>query len=279
MEIVEFKAKEFWSHIQSLPPDPRTKDWPLMEFNHVLYCCLGYLVLIFVGKAIMKNVEKFELKGLRILHNGALTLFNFYLIAEMIHQAVVSTGTLYHPIIRDERGLGMAKVLYLYYLSKIWEFMDTFIMVLRKSENQITVLHVYHHLSVTLIWWFDTKFYPGGEAWPAAWLNSFIHVVMYGYYFLATLGYNPWWKKFLTQMQMTQLSFFIVWGVYCYVNGSEEFRFISLMNGIYAGTVLVLFMNFYVQSYLKGSRAKSNKSNGTKSEAGAAGATSPTTFH
>jgi hypothetical protein len=37
-------------------------------------------------------------------------------------------------------------------------------------------------------------------------INAFIHIVMYGYYFITTMWPqykdNIWWKKYLTQMQM-----------------------------------------------------------------------------
>lgn len=36
----------------------------------------------------------------------------------------------------------------------------------------------------------------------AAAQNSFIHVFMYSYYLLTALGYQPWYKKYLTQAQV-----------------------------------------------------------------------------
>jgi hypothetical protein len=33
---------------------------------------------------------------------------------------------------------------------------------------------------------------------------------MYGYYLISTLGYDVWWKKYLTQLQISQLSLFVV---------------------------------------------------------------------
>eukprot|EP00041_Stephanoeca_diplocostata_P004507 m.46348 g.46348 ORF g.46348 m.46348 type:complete len:114 (+) comp15158_c0_seq4:566-907(+) len=39
----------------------------------------------------------------------------------------------------------LAFVLWLHYVSKAYEFMDTFIMIAKKNFRQITFLHVYHH--------------------------------------------------------------------------------------------------------------------------------------
>ena len=35
-------------------------------------------------------------------------------------------------------------------------------------------------------------------------MNSIVHVLMYTYYLLASLGIRPWWKKLLTQFQLFQ---------------------------------------------------------------------------
>jgi len=101
------------------------------------------------------------------------------------------------------------------------------------------------------VWWFNVRYYPGGEAWPSAWLNSFVHVWMYSYYFLSTLGYNVWWKKYITQLQISQLFLFVVQGVVLMFTAAEEFRFIGAINGGYALTLLVMFVHFYITSYTK----------------------------
>src|SRR5947209_12697367 len=66
----------------------------------------------------------------------------------------------------------MAKYIWLFYVSKTFEFMDTFIMVLKKNNHQISFLHVYHHFSIFMIWWFVTFTVPNGESYFSAALNS-----------------------------------------------------------------------------------------------------------
>lgn len=60
-------------------------------------------------------------------------------------------------------------------------------MVLRKKNKQISFLHVYHHFLLVWAWFFVCKFACGGDAYFGAIMNSFIHVVMYGYYFLSLM--------------------------------------------------------------------------------------------
>ena len=108
---------------------------------------------------------------------------------------------------------GMATMIYIFFVSKIYEFMDTFIMLLKGNLHQVrashfpeplaaccfaltrraglamkvTLLHVYHHASISFIWWMITNTAPGGDAYFSAAINSSVHVIMYLYYLLAIL--------------------------------------------------------------------------------------------
>ncbi|MCO5587858.1 hypothetical protein L7F22_041810 [Adiantum nelumboides] len=67
----------------------------------------------------------------------------------------------------NEKEALMAHFVYIFYMSKIVEFMDTasplVIMVLKHNVRQITLLHVYHHTSVAFIWWMISHHAPGGD--------------------------------------------------------------------------------------------------------------------
>lgn len=105
----------------------------------------------------------------------------------------------------------VARAVYLYFLAKLTELLDTVFFVLRKKDKQITFLHLYHHTVMPMISWGCTKYYPGGHGTFIGVINSFVHIIMYSYYLLAALGpqYQKylWWKKYITNIQMVIYSF------------------------------------------------------------------------
>ena len=73
-------------------------------------------------------------------------------------------------------NLQMKCVMYWYFFSKSIELMDTVLMVVRKKNNQITFLHVFHHASMFNIWWWVMTFIPAGSSKFA--IISGLYVVM-----------------------------------------------------------------------------------------------------
>lgn len=85
-------------------------------------------------------------------------------------------------------------------------------------------------------------------------LNSVVHSIMYTYYFLSTLGpaVQPylWWKRHLTKVQIVQ--FFIMIGhlsVPIWKNCGYPNSIVYAWLGA-VGAILLLFVNFYIQSYI-----------------------------
>lgn len=64
----------------------------------------------------------------------------------------------YYIIIISHIYAHMLIYIYLYMLLLLQVF-----FVLRKKNNQISFLHVYHHSTMPLLWWTGVKFVPGGE--------------------------------------------------------------------------------------------------------------------
>lgn len=127
----------------------------------------------------------------------------------------------------------MLNLCYVYYLSKLSEFVDTIFFVLRKKKSQITWLHLYHHSLTPLEAWILVKFIAGklkktknktnffiwfflkltgGNATFPNLLNNFVHICMYFYYMMSAMGpqYQKylWWKKYMTELQIVSYKSF-----------------------------------------------------------------------
>ncbi|TRY91059.1 hypothetical protein DNTS_035779 [Danionella cerebrum] len=260
------------------------RGWLLLDsYTPTFLLTLTYLLTIYLGTKFMKNRPAYSLKNVLLFYNFAVTLLSFYMLIELI-SSVWSAGYRLQCQALFEAGdadIRVAKVLWWYYFSKLIEFLDTFFIVLRKKNSQISFLHVYHHASMFNIWWCVLNWIPCGQSFFGPTLNSFIHILMYSYYGLSTIPSMHkylWWKRYLTQAQLVQFVLTIThtvsaWVVPCgFPMGCLKFQ------TFYMCTLVVLFVNFYVQTYRKrklegdrGAKAalKNNHSNGLVSHNGA----------
>jgi fatty acid elongase 3 len=92
---------------------------------------------------------------------------------------------------------------YVFYLSKYYELLDTFLQLLSGKTPPNFFLHVYHHSLVILMsWaWIDSQAAP---QFAGVFMNTFVHVVMYYYFYLKSIGITPWWKSYVTKLQIVQ---------------------------------------------------------------------------
>jgi fatty acid elongase 3 len=154
----------------------------------------------------------------------------------------------HHPA--DYPGLS-SWAMYIFYLSKFPELIDTVILVLKKKN--IIFLHWYHHAIVILMvfGWCEAKM---GVTIFGLMFNTFVHIWMYWYYFAACLGWNVWYKKYITTMQIVQFicSFLISipFLKVASITGYHSWSVWIASNGINF-SFLLLFIKFYLDNYKK----------------------------
>jgi len=211
---------------------------------------------IFSKKFISENVDaKVLLKETMVVYNGGQVLLNAWMVYRFI-DALVNRG---HPFIGDlyTANTGTTFAVWIHYMDKYLEFFDTFFMVLRGRMDQVSFLHVYHHISITWAWWFAMRSWPAGDAYFGALLNSWIHVMMYSYYTLSLLKFPCPWKRSITQAQLLQFSAVVVYTMFStyfvYKEGKAEAKhyacyFVQTFEMV---SMLYLFSLFYSKAYKK----------------------------
>eukprot|EP01061_Rhynchopus_euleeides_P015333 TRINITY_DN26192_c0_g1_i1.p1 TRINITY_DN26192_c0_g1~~TRINITY_DN26192_c0_g1_i1.p1 ORF type:complete len:297 (+),score=114.31 TRINITY_DN26192_c0_g1_i1:59-949(+) len=241
--------------------DPRTVGWPTMatpSFNWSM--SLMYLLFVFLAPKVMEKREAWDLKPVMVVYNVCVIVMNLYMFIEIFHQTVLlDMAWVGNPVDYSERGLGLAAVLYLYYTSKLIDYLDTFFLVMRKNHHQLSFLHVYHHTAMYWLWWLGIRFAAGGDTYFSAWVNCLVHVVMYSYYLAACLGIRLQGKRYVTQLQLLQFVLVISHSAYSLYLDTPYPQWILIALVVFLVSLFVLFSNFYVQEYLKGSRRRSQQ--------------------
>ncbi|XP_026525669.1 elongation of very long chain fatty acids protein 2 [Notechis scutatus] len=237
--------------------DPRVRGWLMLDsYLPTFALTILYLLFIWLGTMFMKNRPALSLRGLLIVYNFGVTVLSFYMLIELILATWEGNYNLQcqNLISAGETDIRVAQVLWWYYFSKVIEFADTVFFVLRKKNNQITFLHVYHHATMFNIWWCVMNWIPCGQSFFGPTLNSFIHILMYSYYGLSVIPSMRkylWWKKYLTQAQLIQFLLTITHTLSAAVKPCG-FPFGCLIFQVsYMATLVVLFINFYVKTYRK----------------------------
>ena len=144
----------------------------------------------------------------------------------------------------------VASLLWLFYISKVFDFFDTLFIILGKKWEQLSFLHVYHHLTIFLVYWMNVNIGYDGDIYLTVVLNGFIHTVMYTYYFVSMHSKDIWWKKYLTMMQLAQFLAMNGQAIYLlHVECTTFPRRVTQIYLFYIITLFALFMKFFQESY------------------------------
>lgn len=241
--------------------DQRTKPWLLSGTPGPLFTILGtYLYFcLYAGPKYMKDRKPFELKNTLIIYNIVQVILSVILVIEGLEG-----GWRKHynyrcqPVdyTRNPIAMRMARAVWLYYMCKITELLDTVFFVLRKKQRQITFLHLYHHTLMPICGLIGIKYFAGGHGTLLGLINSFIHVIMYTYYLLAAMGPQMqkylWWKRYLTIMQIVQFLIVFVHTIQIQFQPTCTFpKQIGWLLTFNAGLFTYMFTSFYIRSYTK----------------------------
>jgi len=256
---------ELYDFLMSLA-DKRVADWPLMTspWPTLVIICL-YLYLVYAGPRLMSNRKPLELRPLLLLYNATVAGLNLYIGLELTFTSQkLDFSWTCEPVdyTLNPLAVRVASALWWYYASKLLEMFDTVFFILRKKNNQLTFLHVYHHSTMFGLWWIGVKYVAGGSSFLGAMFNCYVHVLMYTYYFLAAIGpwTRPflWWKKYLTMIQMVQFFLALIFGINALRVGCDFPMWMQYSANAYMVSFLVLFGKYFYREYCAKQRKKAN---------------------
>jgi elongation of very long chain fatty acids protein 4 len=268
----EFFQKDDWYEKMFITyGDPRTTDlfW-LGTPEPALIIVVLYLAFVVIAPRVMASRPPMDLKRLIVVYNFAMVALSAYMCAEFF-LTTASMGYSYfcqgvdwsYPT--DPLSMRLVHVNWLFFMSKIIELADTVFFILRKKDNQVTFLHVYHHATMVVNWWMAAKYLPVGQSFFVGMINSWIHTLMYVYYALAALGPSMqkylWWKKHMTTLQLVQFVAVISHTSYNkFVRTDCDYPY--LYNSIvfyYTWSMVVLFSHFFYTTYVSSKRSPSSR--------------------
>lgn len=256
MDQIIYIADGFWREIG----DQRVhSNYPLMSGGPIpiLLIVSAYLYFVRVlGPKYMKTREPYDLKWTIRIYNIAMSLVNLYAFYRV--SVVTRYGLNYfgckqvgYQTAEDNELVYLA---FLYFATKLVELLDTVFFVLRKKYNQASNLHVFHHSFIAVCVWVYFKVAPGGSSVLFPYLNTGVHTIMYGYYFLATFkGMQSllWWKRHLTESQIVQ---FVLSMIHFSFQGLSSCQYppaLAVIGFFFNFVFFVLFIDFYYHSYIK----------------------------
>ncbi|KAI5635509.1 GNS1/SUR4 family domain-containing protein [Phthorimaea operculella] len=210
------------------------------------------------GPALMKDREPFQIKKIIIAYNVIQIALSVYVTLQALTRLYLpGTYSIWcQKIVKENTELEQVVTnhVWLYYIIKIIDLLDTVFFILRKKFSHVSFLHVYHHLGMCLLGFVGTKYVPGGHGVMLGFINSLVHSVMYSYYLISIVKkewVRSWWKKYITQLQILQFLLLILHFGHVLFEPSCEYpkwvSFVFLPHNIF---ILFLFTDFYIKEYV-----------------------------
>lgn len=186
----------------------------VFENNRWIFAAFAmlYIPCVFGGIKLMQKREPFDLKRL-------LTVWNFLMAAYSAWGSVITTlpvvifmvTRMSHPVdlVCDfwcfQQPLINQLSVFTFLVSKVFEFIDTAFLVLRKKP--VIFLHWYHHVITYLFTWYSnlTTQHHNCAGYYFCSMNFSVHAFMYTYYMLRSLDIHPKWDLYITIMQLGQM--------------------------------------------------------------------------
>jgi hypothetical protein len=230
-------------------------------------CAVAYVPMVFALRHYMQSRKEFRnLRPILIVYNWFLTLFNagcVYYIGRVLLKYYLENGmeSTFCKINTTNLDAAGSRWMLFFIAMKPVEMLDTVFLLLRKRP--VILLHWWHHITVFLFCWhivYAVYTFEGGEGILFATMNSCIHVMMYGYYAMSSMGlrFPNSIASILTVLQIVQM----VAGTWIELKKLSFCGVTTIYPSPYYGLAMyisyfVLFLHYFITRYvLKSSKTK-----------------------
>jgi hypothetical protein len=240
-------------------------ETPMTHWMYPVVIGAIYMTTILGLRAIMNmTAKRIEARWFAAVHNWNMFAISLVCFVGISYGAIKLS--FYHGLdglVCDHQRVSAGKGtlyfwLYIFFLSKFYELLDTVFIVLRKAP--LRFLHFYHHSMTFFLCWVCLE-YSIPVQWIATSLNAFVHIPMYWYYFMMVVkpGKQIWWKKYITTIQILQFIIVLITHSsaiiyhYAYAKNCRSYEgYGNLFAGLVIWSYLYLFIDFYRSTYTSG---------------------------
>ncbi|KAI6239626.1 Elongation of very long chain fatty acids protein [Aphelenchoides fujianensis] len=252
--------------------DPvESTEWMQRNWVHSISFSVLYVLGIYAGQRFMESRKPFQLDGPLFWWNAFLAAFSLAGFLRMTPEMwwAVNSNSFRYSICTASYAQGVTGFwTEKFAMSKVFEFIDTAFIVLRKRP--LIFLHWYHHVTVTVYTWHAYKDHTASGRW-FIWMNYAVHALMYSYYAAraAKIHVPKWGAMGITISQILQMVMGVYIGFTIYGLKSagqpcqQTWENLYFSFAIY-GSYLALFVYFFWQTYLR----KNNRYARSKPSAG-----------
>lgn len=216
---------------------------------HLLFPIIMNSLYVKIPKKELQKIQPDHIYSISLFHNYFLHIYSLYtfvqLLNVLIKHGVTAKSQLYFSI------PGVDRILFLFYMSKYYEFVDTFILYAKGREP--IYLQKFHHMGANLMWHLGYVYKFDGIFF-ASLLNSGVHSVMYFYYFCSMfptlITKIRKYKIFITCIQVGQLAYGAIALPWYYYNIEKfENKVVIIIFDVYISILLCLFGHFMFVNY------------------------------
>ncbi|KAH9415053.1 very long chain fatty acid elongase 6-like isoform X1 [Dermatophagoides pteronyssinus] len=233
------------------------RQWMYDHWYIAIYVSIIYIMVIFIGRWLMRNRQPYSLRLPMALWNLSIALFSLCgtirCLPEFIHiitQEGMDQSFCSSSYYRDVR---ITLWYWLFVWSKVIELGDTIFIILRKQN--LLFLHWIHHVLTLSYAFFVIGEAPGTARWMVS-MNFTIHTAMYTYYTLKSMRFriSRLIAMTITISQITQMIFGLYINLKAYLikqsGRSCDTSISASLCGLFIYFLFfLLFIKFFVFSY------------------------------